>query len=178
VKPLKTEVAFETPWFQLVGKTLREGETPYYSLKVLDYSVVLALTESGEVLVVRQYRPAVERETVEFPCGLVDAGETPLQAIRRELLEETAYEGGEWTELGGGDPDTGRLGNRIWNFVARGVKPAAGRVPEAGITVERWKPDELVRAVLDGRFDHSLHLATLLLAMWKGGVKLPLGERG
>jgi len=60
VKPLKTEVAFATPWFEVVGKTMDAEEAPYYSLRLPDYAAVVALTEDQRVLVVRQYRPAVE----------------------------------------------------------------------------------------------------------------------
>src|SRR5258708_12836834 len=114
MKPVKTEVAFATPWFQILGKTMREGEEPYYSLKLPDYAAVVAITEEQHVLIVRQYRPAVEHDTLELPSGLVDPGETPEEAARRELLEETGYEAGEVEVLGGMDPDLGRLGNRIW----------------------------------------------------------------
>src|ERR1035438_3958864 len=61
MKPLKTEVAFATPFFQILGKTMCEGEEPYYSLKLPDYAAVVAITEEQRVLIVRQYRPAVER---------------------------------------------------------------------------------------------------------------------
>jgi ADP-ribose pyrophosphatase len=173
VKPLKTEVAFATPWFQILAKTMRTGEEPYYSLKLPDYAAVLALTQDERVLIVRQYRPALERDTLELPSGIVDAGEMPEAAVRRELLEETGYEGGEWALLGAMPPDTGRLGNRIWTYVAKGVRRAAGRAPEEGITVETWPLEELRRAMVDGRFDHALHVAAVMLAVLKGGVKLP-----
>ena len=77
MKPVKVEVPFSTPWFEIVGKTMREGESPYYSLRLPDYVSVVALTEDGKVLIVRQYRPAVEHHTLELPSGLVDPGETP-----------------------------------------------------------------------------------------------------
>jgi ADP-ribose pyrophosphatase len=172
VNPLKTEVAFGTPWFQIVGKTMREGEEPYYSLKLPDYSAVVALTDDGRGLIVRQYRPAVEHHTLELPSGLVDAGESPLEAARRELLEETGYEGGEWEVFGAMEPDVGRLGNRIWSCVARGVRRAEGRVPEEGIEVITWTLEELSQAIVDGRFDHALHVAVVMIAVMKGGVKL------
>jgi len=173
VKPLKTEVEFDTPWFQILGKTMREGEAPYYSLKLQDYSSVVALTEEQHVLIVRQYRPAVERYTLELPSGLVDAGETPVETARRELLEETGYETGTVEDLGAMLPDTGRLGNRIFSCVATGVRRVEGRAPEEGIEVLKWPLDELMRAIADGRFDHAQHVAVLLLAVAKGSLRLP-----
>jgi ADP-ribose pyrophosphatase len=172
LKPLKTEVEFATPWFQILAKTLREGDAPYYSLKLPDYSSVVAVTGELQVLIVRQYRPAVERYTLEFPSGLVDPGETPAETARRELLEETGYEAAEVEDLGPMLPDTGRLGNRIFSCFATGVRRVEGRLPEEGIEVLTWPLDELARAAVDGRFDHALHVAVLMVAVLKGRIRL------
>ena len=71
------------------------------------------------------------------------------------------------------DPDLGRLGNRIFACVARGVRPVEGHRPEEGIEVLTWSLQELSQAMVDGRFDHALHVAVVMIAMLKGGVKLP-----
>jgi ADP-ribose pyrophosphatase len=173
VKPLRTEVAFATPWFEVVGKTMREGEQPYYSLRLPDYSAVIAITPEERILVVRQYRPALERYTLELPSGLVDPGEMPVETARRELLEETGYEAPEVVLLGPMDPDAGRLGNRIWGCVAHGVRHVEGRNPEEGIEVMEWTVEELYRATSQGRFDHALHVAIVLLAMLQGKLTSP-----
>jgi 8-oxo-dGTP pyrophosphatase MutT (NUDIX family) len=55
--------------------------------------VIPILQPSGRLLLVRQYRPPVDGFVLEFPAGLVDAGETPEQAAVREVLEETGYHG-------------------------------------------------------------------------------------
>jgi ADP-ribose pyrophosphatase len=176
VKPLKTEIEFATPWFQVLGKTMREGESPYYSLKLPDYAAVVALTDDQQVLVVRQYRPAVERYTLELPSGLVDAGETPAEAARRELLEETGYEASAVEDLGPMLPDCGRLGNRIFSCVASGLRRVPERSPEEGIEVLTWPLAELARATADGRFDHALHVAVVLVAMLKARLRLPIAD--
>ncbi|MEO8592550.1 MAG: NUDIX hydrolase [Candidatus Solibacter sp.] len=173
LKPLHSEVAFATPWFELLAKTMREDEAPYYSLHLPDYVSVVAFTEDGRVLIVRQYRPAVEHHTLELPSGLVDPGETPQETARRELLEETGYQADEMELLGGMETDVGRLGNRIFTCVTRKVRLVEGRVPEEGIEVVLWTLEELSAAIVDGRFDHALHVAVILIAMAKGGVKLP-----
>ena len=172
MKPLKSEIAWATPWFQIVAKTMREDEPPYYSLRLPDYASLLALTEEGCVLVVRQYRPALEKYTWELPSGLIDPGESPAETARRELLEETGYEAADVEVLGPMDPDTGRLGNRIWACVSKGVRRVEGRVPEDGIEVFEWTLDELRRATLDGRFDHALHVAILMMAILKNRLVL------
>lgn len=54
---------------------------------------VLALTPEGEVILVRQFRPGPNQILNEMPGGYVEPDETPLEAARRELNEETGYEG-------------------------------------------------------------------------------------
>jgi ADP-ribose pyrophosphatase len=171
-KPLKTEVAYSTPWFEILGKTMKPGEAPYYSLRLPDYAAVVAITPHDRVLAVRQYRPAVERYTIELPSGLVDAGETPAEAARRELLEETGYEADRLEVLGPMLPDCGRLGNRIWSCVATGVRQVAGRAPEEGIEVLSYSFAELARATAEGEFDHALHVAVVMVAVVRGKVTL------
>jgi len=61
-------------------------------------AAILPFLSDREILMVRQFRYALGRETLEIPAGKLDPGETPEQCIRRELLEETGYEAGkiEW----------------------------------------------------------------------------------
>jgi 8-oxo-dGTP pyrophosphatase MutT (NUDIX family) len=143
MKPLKTEVEFATPWFQILAKTMREGEPPYYSLKLPDYTSIVALTDDQQILIVRQYRPAVERYTLELPSGLVDPGETPAQTAHRELLEETGYDAANVEDLGPSRPDTGRLGNRIFTCVATGLRrvPRHERRQVRSLAPHRLPPD-------------------------------------
>jgi ADP-ribose pyrophosphatase len=172
VKPLKTDVAFATPWFQVLAKTMKEGEAPYYSLQLPDYSAIVAITEDRQIVAVRQYRPAVERYTIELPSGIVDPGESPGETARRELLEETGYQADDVEVLGPMEPDTGRLGNQIWGCVATGVRRHPSRAPEDGIEVLTYSPAELARAIADGEFSNALHIAILMMAMLRGRLNL------
>ena len=144
---------------------MRPNEAPYYSLRLPDYAATIAVTQDVRVLAVRQYRPALERFTLELPSGIIDPGEAPRTAAQRELREEAGYDGPDWEELPPATVDNGRMSNSIRHFVACGVRPLAGWIPEEGIEVLTLSIPELRTAILSGEFDHALHLAGLLQAL-------------
>src|SRR3954447_4362458 len=85
------KVVFDTKWFQIVARQFPGSKDPHYLINSTDFVDVVAVTEAGKLLLVRQFRPAAGRETLELPSGHVEAGETPEDAVRKELLEETGY---------------------------------------------------------------------------------------
>ncbi|MEK6792769.1 MAG: NUDIX hydrolase [Nanoarchaeota archaeon] len=73
---------------------LPSGREEYFDIVSGDHtSFVFALTEKGKVILSRQFRPGPERVYDDLPAGFIDKGETPMDAARRELLEETGYSG-------------------------------------------------------------------------------------
>ena len=138
-----------------------------------DYINVMAVTEDGRFLCFRQTKYAVQGDALAPVGGYMEPGEDPLATAKRELLEETGYEAAEVELLGPLLPDTGRLGNRIWCSVARGLRRADDWQAEEGIEVVLASPAELKEAIADGRFDHALHVAAVLLAGVRGKFELP-----
>jgi 8-oxo-dGDP phosphatase len=133
--------------------------------------VILAVREDRggpEVLVIRQYRHPIGAEDWELPAGLLDVdGEPPLEAARRELLEEADLRAEEWEELLSFTPSPGSLAERITMFLATGVSdvPEDDRHEreheEVGMPVG-WVPlDDAVAAVLAGQ----LHNGPLMLGV-------------
>ena len=170
------ETVFKTPYFSVVAKRLArmpEGD-PFYSLSLGDYVTVVALASSDEVVLVRQFRPAVEAYTLELPAGHVDPGDTPEQAARAELAEETGFNAARVVPLGCLKPDTGRLGNRMWVYFADGLTPLPGHSREAGVEVVMRSRAALAADLAEGRFDHALHVAALMLAVQAGRLALPV----
>jgi 8-oxo-dGTP pyrophosphatase MutT (NUDIX family) len=55
--------------------------------------IIAELRTSGEIILIRQYRPPADKYVIEFPAGLIDGGENPAESAARELLEETGYHG-------------------------------------------------------------------------------------
>ncbi len=141
----------------------RTPET-YHSLAQADYISILALTPSGRIAIVKQYRPAVEEFTYELPAGLVEPEEDPQQTCRRELLEETGLTALSTTSLGTFFVDTGRFENRVHVFQVEASDPDPDFICEEGITVEFLTKDELLDYIRRGLFKHQLHMGVLASA--------------
>jgi len=82
---------------------------------------IVPVTDDGNVLLIRQFRPPVNGYVIEFPAGLNDKGGTLAEAARRELLEETGYVTEEMTPLVEGPMSSGASGEILTVFLARGL---------------------------------------------------------
>jgi ADP-ribose pyrophosphatase len=170
---MSSTTVFSTAWFDIVAKSHGDGD-PYYALRLLDYVATLAITPQHEVILVLQYRPAVERHTLELPAGHVENGEAASASALRELEEETGFTAPRVELLGKLAPDTGRLSNALWCFLAADAVPIApSRPPEPGIEVVLCSPTALEKKIRSGEFDHALHLAAVHLAIVAGKLSLP-----
>jgi ADP-ribose pyrophosphatase len=171
-----------SPWVRLVTRTvsaphLGEAQT-FHSLDQADYVAVLARDSAERLAFVRQYRPALERESLELPGGLRDAGEAPEITAERELLEETGLKTtGAMSLLGCLHPDTGRLENRLWCYFTHGVEEDPSWRPEPGVARLTLTGAEVAAAAADGRFTSAIHLSVIALALMRGLMKSGAGPR-
>ena len=167
------EVVLDTKWFQVVARRPPAFSEPHYSLRTRDYVAIVALNPGGEFLLVRQFRPAVWETTLELPSGHVEQGQTPEQAARTELLEETGHEAERFDLLGDFSPDTGRLGNRMWCFFAGNalLTGNAAYEPEAGIDFVLYK-GTLRDLLREKGFYSALNCAALFAAVVQGKLKI------
>jgi len=95
----------------------------FYLLDAPDWITVIPLITDKKgiecFLMVEQFRHGSNEITFEFPAGMIDAGELPLTAARRELLEETGYMAGEVIEIGAVSPNPAFMNNISYTFIAR-----------------------------------------------------------
>lgn len=115
---------------------------------------VVALTDDGRICLVRQYRTALDRVTVEIPAGKLDPGEDPLGCAHRELLEETGMEADQIAFLTTIATSDGFTDELIHIYMATGIHFAKSD-PDADefINVDLVPLGELIDAVLDGRIE-------------------------
>ena len=128
---VSSEYLFRRPWLTVRHDQVRlpDGRInpEFYVLEYPDWVNIIAITENGEFVMERQYRHGLDKTCYEIAAGVVENGETPLEAARRELEEETGYGGGEWKELMliSGNPST--TSNLTHCFLAEGVKKVSAQ---------------------------------------------------
>lgn len=126
MKPTITssEIVHQNPWYRVrLDNVLWPNGKPgqFFVTEITDGAVIVCIKDQS-VLVVKQYRPAVQLETIEFPCGGIDQGENPLQGAQRELHEETGYEAKTWQHLGDNYAEVGCSHNHQFYFLASDIE--------------------------------------------------------
>jgi len=145
---------------------LRDGRTgKRMRIDHPEAAAVVPFVSEEEILMVRQYRYALGKETLEIPAGKLDPGETPEACVRRELREETGYEAGEFTFLCTYAPAIGYSNERIHIYSARRLRKKKTKVDEREISaVETHRLDRLKKMAKKGRIEDGKTLLGLFFA--------------
>lgn len=164
------KAVFATPWFQVLESASGQKH-PNYIIQSPDFVCIIAMTGKGELLLVRQFRHAVAEETLELPAGHVEKDETPEQAARKELLEETGHVAETFELLASLSPSTSRFTNRVWCYFAADAKLATNAEIEAGLSCVRWSKG--LKALLqEPDFYSSGNWSALMAAVAQGKLKI------
>ena len=127
--------------------------------------VVIPVCADGRLIFERQFRYPLRRAFIELPAGKLDPDEDILACARRELQEETGYEGDDWRHLGVMHPCIGYSNERIEIFLATGLKHV-GHAWDDGefLEIVYLTLDEARAAVFDGRITDSKTITALFWA--------------
>lgn len=151
---------------------------PFYSFSCRNYVVIVASDEEGRFLCVRQFRPGIKQVTTEFPAGGIERkdgkeygdptdiyAEDPLDAAKRELLEETGYESDEWERIFAVPSQATICDNYAYIFRARNCRKVSGQsLDEAEyLNVARLTAEEIDKMIAGESFLQAMHVLAWLM---------------
>lgn len=145
-------VVYDTPWFKIYrDEILNHNKKPMtYSYMKLPYPpvTIIAVNEQDQILLQKNYRYVIGETVWEVPAGHSD-GQDPLEAAKRELLEETGLESDNWSSLGEARLALGVADVHHYIFLARNVRQVTDeRDEDELITDQRFFPLDEVRKMI------------------------------
>ncbi len=143
----------------------------YYVLNIHSHAAaILAITTDGKFIINKEYRHPTRQWLLSCPGGRIDPGESPLEAAKRELLEETGYGNGAFSLLGSLYPFPAVTDQKIFYVLAKGVKfvqPPALEEFEL-IHPQEMTETELEREIISGNPVDGILCTALMLKKLKG----------
>lgn len=167
-KTVSSEYLIRRPWLTARKDALElpDGRIipEYYVLEYPDWVNVIAITKDGQFVMESQYRHAAGQTNYELPCGVMENGESPLEAIQRELREETGYGGGDWKLLMKLSPNPSTMTNMTYCFLATDVEKVSEQHLDATeeLSVHLMSRDEVWGLLERNEVIQSLMVAPLM----------------
>ena len=164
----KDSILVKKPWFEVFEEKVQlpDGKVvpEYYQIEMPQYTTVFAVTVERKIMVLRCYRHAIGEVTLTMPGGMIEKGESPLEGIQREFLEETGYVAKEWKSLGEFVGNSTRGCGTYHLFFATEAysvqEPDSGDLEELKLLL--WTPEDVEKAI-DDKQVRSLGVLSMLL---------------
>lgn len=132
-------------------------------------SVILPQANSGELLLVRQYRHAIGRQILEFPAGTLEQAEDPMECAKREIVEEIGFAASKWTSLGSILPAPGFCSELQHLFFAEELTEAYAEADDDEfIEVISMSVQAVEEAILVGEISDAKSIAAFSRARFRG----------
>ena len=174
-KTLSSKYIIKKPWatLRVDNCELPDGRiaNEYYVLEYPNWANAVAVTEDGQIIMVRQYRHSGGITSIEIPGGVLENGEDPLKAIERELLEETGYAFEKFELVSTVYPNPATSNNVCFCYLATGGKQVQEQSLDEheDISVELYGMQEVKEMLLQNKIPQSLHASGLFYALLKLG---------
>lgn len=160
---LDSQVLGDYRIFRLREDTSRSPRTGrehnFFVLETGDWINVIPITREGQVVLIRQFRHGIEAVTLEIPGGMVDPDDgEPVEAVERELLEETGYRAEKLIHIGTMTPNPAILDNYLHTFLALNARPVTSPQLEGSEDIEFELADisDIPELIASGQINHAL----------------------
>ncbi len=167
---LKQRLFFKGRKFNFEVNRLRlpnQAEGEWECIRHPGGALAVPVTPEGKLILVRQYRFAVQGRVLEFPAGTVEPNEEPQETIAREIEEETGYRANKWEKLGEFFIAPGYSDEIIYAFLARDLEKLETpqkQDEDEDIETVFFTPEELEKAILDGEPVDAKSISSFMLA--------------
>ncbi len=175
-KTLSSEYLFTDLWLRArKDRCLKpDGKIvdPYYVIEYPHWATGVGITENDEVVLVKQYRQALQIVSMEIPGGCIDEEDVDFEAaIRREFIEETGYSFNEVEYLGKTSPNPSTNANWMHMFLLTGGRLTHAQAFDENEEIEVYvvPMKEFIEMVLRGEIIQSMHMTTVFFALYKLG---------
>nr|QCL10211.1 NUDIX domain protein [Rhizobium rhizogenes] len=170
---VKSTSIVKDKWIDLRADTCLSPQgrqlSPYYVLSYPDWVNIVAITDEGNIVLVRQYRHAVQKVILEIPGGAFDASDCDGEAAaRREFEEETGYVARKWEFISTLYPNPASHTNRLHIYLATGATPKHTQrldQGEEGLTVHLLSISDVLTGMRSGLVGQALQVSSVFLAL-------------
>jgi len=162
-RKIKSQTKFKNPWweYRLDNCLLPSGEKgEYHYVHTHGSAMIIPFFNNGEILMLNQFRYLHNKESLEFPCGSIKDGETIEETARKELIEETGYDG-KLEKIGQFIPYNGISDDITYVFIARELKLSNSATKDDSEEFEllKLKEAEIDQKIQTGKIDDGMTLA-------------------
>jgi ADP-ribose diphosphatase len=167
-KQTSSEILYDNSWwtYKMDRFQIPDGVTgEYHYVHTHGSSMIVPVTDEGKIVLVNQYRYLCRRESIEFPCGSVNKGNTHMETAHLELGEETGFRSDTMEELGEFNPYNGVTDEICKVFLARGLQITTAKPDETEeFELLIRSADEIEAMIRDNTIWDGMTLSAWMLA--------------
>ena len=163
----QSEYIYKSRWLTARKDAVRTDKgidiDDFYVLEYPTWVNVIAITQEGRFVIEQQYRHGIQQQVFEICAGICEANEEPIDAAKRELLEETGFSGGTWSLIGKFAPNPNSMSNWCYSFLAEGVTKSQEphQEPTENIQIYSFSAEEVLSMMKKGEIAEGTMLAPL-----------------
>lgn len=174
-KTLSSKYIYDDRWFRARADScgFPDGRViePYYVVELPNWCNTIVVTADERVILVRQYRYPIDQTILELPGGIIEKGEDPEAAAKREMVEETGYTSDDIEFLMQSAPNPAVNNNTAYFFLARNAVPTLSTNPDLfeDIDIVSFSKQEFIQLVKENQLLHGVQVGPAYAALVKLG---------